>query len=272
MKSQIVYISLIILLSNLYAQNIKLEDVQTKLEEKFTYNVSWTFLHIGTITLCTERLISYPELIKITMDVKTAPLLPFINIDEHNVAIMRVSDGMTFYYYGKENNDGKIFEVIDRFYEFENLTVREVKDYGKGKLISRDTIRFPRAYLVGTSLVNYTRNVAASGLIKTVPTLLGTKFYTTILNFCGPVEFVETDVSEEPVRSFKYIGSAEWEGNATAGLSGEFTGWFSDDDDKVVIYAEMEILLGSIDIELSECYKPGWTPPTRKSLVVQTIK
>ncbi|MBK9096640.1 MAG: DUF3108 domain-containing protein [bacterium] len=272
MKNQIVLISLLILLGNLSAQNLKLEDAETKLEEKFVYNVGWTFLHIGTITLCTERLISYPELIKITMDVKTASLIPFINIDEHNVAIMRESNGMTYYYYGKENNDGKIVEVVNRFYETENFTLHQVKDCSTGELICKDTIRYNGPYLVGTSLVNYTRIIAAAGLVKTVPTLLGAKFYPTTLNFCGPVEFIETGICDEPVRSFKYTGSAEWEGNATAGLSGDFTGWFSDDSEKVVIYAEMEILLGSIDIELSECNKSGWTPPTSKSLFVQTKK
>jgi len=272
MKSQIVLLSLIILLSNLSAQTLKLEEAETKLEEKFVYNVGWTFLHIGTITLSTERLISYPELVKITMDIKTAPLLPFINIDEHNIAIMRESDGMTFYYYGKEKNDRQIVEVINRFYESENLTVHQVKECSTGELICIDTIRYNEPYLIGTSLVNYTRNIAAAGLIKTAPTLLGTKFYPTTLDFCGPVEFVETEICEEPVRSFKYTGSAEWEGNATAGLSGDFTGWFSDDSEKVVIYAEMEILLGSIDIELSEFYKPGWISPTSKSLLVQTKK
>lgn len=272
MKSQIVFISLIILLGNLSAQKLKLEEAETKLEEKFIYNVSWTFLHIGTITLSTERLISYPELVKITMDIKTAPLLPFINIDEHNVAIMRESDGMTFYYYGKENNDGRIAEIIYRFYESANLTVHQRKDCITGKLICTDTIRYNKPYLVGTSLVNYTRNIASAGLIKTAPTLLEAKFYTTTLNFCGPVEFVEIEICEEPVRSFKYTGSAEWEGNATAGLSGDFTGWFSDDSEKVVIYAEMEILIGSIDIELTEWYKPGWIPTSGNSLITQTKK
>lgn len=269
-----IFVTMLSLLAvtRLTGQDFKIENAQTKLEEKFIYNVSWTFLHIGTITLTTERLISYPELLKITMDIETAPLLPFIDIDEHNIAIMRTSDGMTFYYYGKIKNDGKFTEVIIRYIEAENLTLYKTKDYDNQNLISSDTIRHKRPYLVGTSLINYTRLCADSGLIKTAFTLLGGKFYPTVLNFCGPSESVDIDNYDEPIRSFKYKGSADWEGNATAGVSGEFTGWVSDDEEKVVIYAEMEILLGSIDIELVDWYKPGWTPPSNKNFLTQTKK
>ena len=218
------------------------------------------------------HIISFPDLLKITMDVKSAPLLPFINIDEHNLAIMRASDGMTFYYYGKLEEDGDLSEVIIRFFESENFTMYETRNCDDGMVIKKDTLRYKEPYLVGTSLINYTRLFADSGLVKTVPTLLGGKFYSTILDFCGPIEYVEIDNYKEPIRCFKYKGSADWEDNATAGLSGDFTGWFSDDDDKVVVYAEMEILIGSIDIELSEWYKSDWIPPTNKNLFTQTEK
>ena len=92
--------------------------------------------------------------------------------------------------------------------------------------------------------------------------LCGGSFYKTTLNYCGPVELVEIDAFDSPIRTFKYEGNAEWDGKATAGLSGEFTGWISDDDASVVISAEMKIILGSIDVELQEWYKPGWRPPT----------
>ena len=272
MKNIFISLSFILFVNNLCAQKIYLEDFETKLEEKFVYDVSWTFLHIGTITLTTERIITRPELLKIKMDIKSAPLLPFIDIDERNIAIMRVSDGMTFYYYGKLKKDGKFSEIIIRFYESENFTVYETKDCDSEKLIRKDTIRNKEPYLVGTSLIHYARQCVDSGLIKTVPTILGGKFYPTILNFCGPIEYIDIDNYNEPIRSFKYKGFADWKGNATAGLSGEFTGWLSDDEDKVVIYAEMGIFLGSIDIELTEWYKPGWTPPTCENLLTQTNK
>lgn len=270
MKTILLSLLWFLLIFSLSAQELNIEKEETKLEEKFVYDVSWTFLHIGTITLITERLISDPGMLKITADIKTAPMLPFINIDEHNVALMRANDGMTIYYYGKARRDGKSCETIIKFFESENTVVHELKDLETGKFIRQDTLKYSEPYLVGTTLVNYARHSIDSGLVKTIPTMLEGKFYPTTLEFCGPAKYLEISKYDEPIRCFRYKGFADWEGNATAGVSGEFIGWVSDDEGRVVIFSEMEILIGSIDIELVEWYKPGWVPPNNKSTFTQT--
>ncbi len=255
---------------SIYCQYNLNEDESKLLEEKFVYDVSWTIFHLGTISITVERVISNPDLRKITLDVKTAPLLPFIDIDEHNLAIMRVHDGMTMHYYGIEEQDGVKVEIESNYYEDEMFTVYEVRNFETGETIKKDTLTFSKPYLVGTSLIHYTRLIADSGLKFNVPTLLGGKFYNTNLNFCGPIEYMEIDEFDEPIRTFRYKGLAEWDGKATAGLSGEFIGWLSDDEGSVVIGAEMKIFLGSIEVELVEWHKPGWIPPTEKNLVTKT--
>jgi hypothetical protein len=267
-----IFALLLMLTIYISGQDFQLIKAETKLEEKFIYRVGWSIFKLGTITLITENIVSYPGFVKITMDIKSAPLLPFIDIDEHNVAIMRAADGMTFFYYGTQKKDGKIVESVSRYYESGNYSLYEMKDCQTGKLIRRDTLRYPAPYLVGTSLINYTRLNVSPGVIKNVPTMLESNFYQTTLNFCGPTEYIEIDNYDEPIRVFKYEGSADWEGNATAGLSGEFSAWISENEARVVIYAEMEIILGSIEIELVEWYKPGWIPPTNKNLFVQKKK
>jgi hypothetical protein len=99
-------------------------------------------------------------------------------------------------------------------------------------------------------------------LEKRIPTLLGGRFYPTIIDYCGPAEFIDVDAYDKPISSFRYEGSAEWDGKATAGLSGSYTGWLSNDISKVVLRAKMKIFLGSINVELEKCFKPGWIPPT----------
>lgn len=247
---------------NVYSQYCLDNNTKTFLDERFTYDVSWLFIHIGTITITSENIEARPDLKKITVDIKTASGLPFIDIDEYNVVIMRLSDGMTMFYNVIEKQGGKKIEAKCNFYEKENLAVYEVTDFYKKTTIRKDTLRSTKPYLVGSSLIYYTRLILNPGTVKTVPTMLGGSFYKTTLNYCGPVELVEIDAFDSPIRTFKYEGNAEWDGKATAGLSGEFTGWISDDDASVVISAEMKIILGSIDVELQEWYKPGWRPPT----------
>jgi hypothetical protein len=269
MKKLFVLVITVMVVVNIYGQAYNSKSTETLLEEQFVYGVSWSFFHLATLTLTVESVIADPELKKITVDIKTASLLPFIDIDEYNEVIMRVFDGMTMNFYGTEELDGEKVEKRCNYYQDDNLSVYEERIFESAELISRDTVTYSKPYLIGSSLIHYTRLIADSGLVINVPTMLGGDIYNTILNFCGPVEYIDIDEFDEPIRTFKYEGSAEWDGKATAGLSGDFTGWLSDDDGSVVIRAEMKILLGSVVIELEEWYKPGWTPPTKTKLLTK---
>jgi hypothetical protein len=236
----------------------------TKLQEKFVYDVDWLFVHLGTITMNVESFDSFPDLIKVIVKVKTASALPFINIDEYNVAVLRLSDGMTIYYHGTEELDGRNADVTYVYDDAKKNSVYTLRTLSTKELIKSDTIKITEPYLIGTSLIEYARIAADSGLVKNVPTLIKGKFYPTIINYCGPVEDIDIDACDYSVSAFRYEGNADWGGNAVAGLSGEYTGWLSNDDAKVVLRAEMKITLGSIDVELEQWYKPGWIPPARK--------
>ncbi len=271
MKKNLI-LTLLIVSFNLFAQSPSYLNSPTNLEEKFEYNVSWSFIHLGTITLRVENIESFPDLRKVIVTIKTAPHLPFINIDEYNVAVLRITDGMTLYYHGTEEQDGRDADVVYVFDEDKKITSYTIRSLATHKLIKCDLIKFSGPYLIGTSLIEYARLIAEPGLIKNVPTMLRGKFYPTIINYCGPVEEIEIDACEKPVRAFKYTGNADWGGNAVAGLSGEFTGWLSDDSSKVVLRAEMEIFLGSINVELEKWYKPGWRLPTPVKYTSDSIR
>jgi hypothetical protein len=45
------------------------------------------------------------------------------------------------------------------------------------------------------------------------------------------------------------------------GLTGPFEGWFSNDDARVPIRANMEVMLGSVKVELIGWNRGGWNPP-----------
>ena len=246
------------------------ENVPSQIEEKFVYNVSWTIFDVGTITMTTESIYSNPDLKKITMKLKSNPDIPFISIDEWNTVIMRVSDGRTIYYQGKGEKDGEDVEVTLNYFDNENLAIHKVKNLKQNKIVLTDTINYPKPYFVGSSLIYYARLISDSGLVTNVPTLIDGKFYKTTLNYCGLTENIDTDISDEPVKALKYEVSADWEGKGTAGLSDGYTGWLSGDKDLVVLRAEMDIFLGSIDVELNEWYKQGWVPPTKNRFAMQS--
>jgi hypothetical protein len=57
----------------------------------------------------------------------------------------------------------------------------------------------------------------------------------------------------------------EVHGNTSAvgvfGMTGEFTGWFSDDEAAVPIKGELKVLLGTVTVELIGWKRSGWSPP-----------
>ena len=266
MKRLIFTAAVLLFALNTAAQSYKFIQQKTRLEEKFVYGVSWTFIRLGTITLKVETIDSFPELRKVIVDIKTAAHLPFINIDEYNEAILRISDGMTMYYHGTEKNDGKTAEITCVYNEDQKCAFYESKNIETGEILKKITLKIQQPFLIGTSLIEYARLAADSGTIKKVPTIIKGNIYPTTINYSGPVEEIDIDACDEPVSAFRYTGSADWDGQATAGLSGNFTGWLSNDSADVVLYAELDILLGSVDAELEYWFKPGWTPPVKKKV------
>jgi hypothetical protein len=252
----------LMLFINTYGQSFFCRTIPTKLEEKFEYGVSWSFFQLGTITISVERILLKPELKIITVDIRSAPLIPFVNVDEHNVVLMNMKNGFTINYYATEELDGEKIETTCSYNQENSLIIFKERNVESKTLIKSDTLSFDKPYLVGSSLMHYIRLIADSGLVTSVPTMVGGNFYNTELNYGGAVEFTEIGAFDEPIRSFRFDGSAKWDGEATEGLSGDFGGWLSDDNESVVLKAEMEITLGSIDVELEERYKPGWIPPT----------
>jgi hypothetical protein len=44
-------------------------------------------------------------------------------------------------------------------------------------------------------------------------------------------------------------------------MTGEFTGWFSDDEAAVPIKGKLNVLLGSVTVELIQWKRDSWSPP-----------
>lgn len=129
---------------------------------------------------------------------------------------------------------------------------------GDGKTID-DTLTVDSYYQDGLSLFFYARSQARNTLKVTVPTVVNEKKGTTSFDFLGERTDVEIDAVDYPVDVVHFRGRAGFVG--IYGLSGDFEGWFSNDDARVPILAKMEVLIGSVRIELMKWKRGGWEPP-----------
>jgi len=122
-----------------------------------------------------------------------------------------------------------------------------------------DTLKVESFYQDGLSLFFYARSQARNKLKITVPTVVNEKKGTTAFDFLGEQTDVEIDAVDYPVDVVHFRGRAGFVG--IYGLSGDFEGWFSNDDARVPILAKMEVLIGSVRIELMKWSRAGWRPP-----------
>ena len=230
--------------------------------EYLQYKVSWSFIRLGTITIRCQRAEGFDgDHYWLHMDVKSAPMLPFINIDEHNQTLIEAGDGMSRIFRATHTRDGEGLE-IQCIYEPECSRAT----FWERKVESNEYLRFDimnrvEPYLDGPTLFYFARRMIHSNKKYVMPTMINGKVEKTILDFTGPVEWMEVDAFEQPVKTRRYEGTALWEGGTGAGLSGTFYGWLTDDSAAVTVRADMEVLLGSVVIELEEYIRPGWNPP-----------
>ena len=122
-----------------------------------------------------------------------------------------------------------------------------------------DTLKINAFYQDGMSLFYFARSEALKKQKMTVPTIVNEKLGTTDFDFVAERREIEIDAVDYPVDVVYFRGEAGFVG--IFGLTGEFEGWFSNDDARVPVLAKMKVLIGSVRIELMQWKRDGWSPP-----------
>ena len=244
-------------------QQVRICSTMLQSGEELRYKVKWNFLRLGTITVRAERVPSSEDttLFRLSMTVESNPDLMVIKIREYNECLVSTMDLMSKCYVGVFNSPHDGFETHYVYRGVERKVFYSKVDLESGKLLEADTLENVPPFVEGPSMFFYARWMSRSKQIIRLPKVADGKVDHVEFDFTAGREYVEIGAIDEPVRTRKYKGSLSGGGGTAAGLSGDFTGWVSDDDAAVPIQAEMKVLLGSIHIELEKWSRPGWTPP-----------
>ncbi|MFZ2325134.1 MAG: DUF3108 domain-containing protein [Ignavibacteriaceae bacterium] len=122
---------------------------------------------------------------------------------------------------------------------------------------------YDRDYRDGLSLFYFAR--MRTGQQKKsvhVPVFINEKYAKTYINFYSEVEDEDIDAVDYDIACVRLDGETEFKG--IFGLTGYFKGWFSNDEYAVPIVAKMQVIIGSITLELKEWNKKEWMPPKYK--------
>jgi hypothetical protein len=227
--------------------------------EELVYNVSYGFFDLGQIriqTLSVQEIDGRPTYFSRAF-IDSYSNIPFVDLHAVFESFIDL-ESYSRRFMGKVKQDGAW--DFNR-YRFDYPANRVYIESGNRDTVvaKRETTEVRSPYQDGLSLYFYARHHLFDGKPRSVPTLVQEKKVTTVINF-GPVRTsVEIDAVEYPVDVAEFDGTMEFTG--IFGLTGDFEGWFSNDDARIPIKAKMKVILGSVTVELMEWKRPGWTPP-----------
>lgn len=227
--------------------------------EELVYNVRYGFIDLGQVrivTYGTDDQAGVPAT-RARAFINSYKGVPFVDL---HATFESWIDSLFFSrrFIGR-TKEGKVWEYSR--YTFDYPARRGILETGRRDTVieRRDTIEAAEPFQDGLSVFFYAREHLRSGRRAAVPCIIKEEKVVTRLDFRNLRESVEVDAIEYPVATVGFDGTAEFVG--IFGLTGEFEGWFSDDDARVPIMAKMKVIIGSITIELMEWKRAGWTPP-----------
>lgn len=227
------------------------------MKEEFVYEVSWTFFKLGTIriqTLGQHEARAY---------IDSYEGLPFVDL--HSIYYTQMDS--LFFSRGAHSFDKNEKEWTGLTYRCEDggmvVVERAFLTDPSGEPYRRefvDTVQAPGGRFVdGLSIGYVPRPLIHTIQTVTVPTILKGELGNTTFYFTGKRTLESISVLDEPVRVIEVRGTTNVEG--IFGMTGDFTGWFSDDAAAVPIKGKLKVLLGSVTVELIQWKRDGWSPP-----------
>lgn len=229
--------------------------------EELIYEVSYSFFSLGTVkvqildTIAKEGATLYQA--KAFMDSYSG--VPFVDL--HYVFYSEIDPAYySRFFSGLNTKDPKNMSYSDYVFDYAQnrvSTEKGIRQFSEKSVKGMDTISC--FYQDGLSLLYFARGNLHSKSATNVPTFVNEKKVNTYINFLNKRTSSQISAVNYPIRTVEFDGRAEFVG--VFGLTGGFTGWFSDDDAAIPIIAKMEVIIGSVRLELKRWNRPGWVPP-----------
>lgn len=232
--------------------------------EELEYKVSYSYFNIGTIRtqVLSKEQRNGRTVYKTRALIDSNPGLGWL-VNLH-IQFYSEMDGDIYSHFWVEDDSSKDVVNFKRFrFDYENKTAylelgKKLRSGGR-RVDSTDTIPISDQCQDGLSLFFYAREHVHEKSPVRVPTLIDKKQVYTYINFMNRHEDADIDAVDYPVDVVAFDGKADYVG--IFGLTGGFRGWFSNDQARIPILARMNVILGSVKIQLQKWNRPGWQPP-----------
>lgn len=229
--------------------------------EELLYEVSYSIFPLGTVriqildTIAKNGATLYRT--KAFMDSYSG--VPFVNL--HYVFYSEIDPSFYSHFFSSsDTKDPRMTPYADYYFDYPNKRIlyeKGIRQTAGSTTRGSDTIS--SFFQDGLSLFFFARGNLRSKKTVNVPTFVEEKKVNTYIDFTNKKGSCDIDAVKYPVGAVGLEGRAEFVG--VFGLTGDFSGWFSDDQAALPVLAKMKVILGSVRVELIQWNRPGWVPP-----------
>ncbi len=228
--------------------------------EELIYNVSYAFIDIGQVKIkITEKTTENGKSAYTAIaHIDSYKGVPFVDL--HTIYETKMVSPIYSEWFRARTKDNAVWRHItyDMDYTTHEMSMEE-GEFGSATSTKKQPLHLDTIYQDGLSLFFFARANVHNKKNVTVPTIVQEQKVSTQLNFMNEVSSEEIDAVDYPISVVHFDGRADFVG--IFGLTGDFEGWFSNDEAAVPILAKMKVLVGNVRIELMKWRRNGWTPP-----------
>jgi hypothetical protein len=236
------------------------DSVLFQVGEELTYNVSYAFIDIGQVRIkIVEKFQENGKtLYSAIAYIDSYKGVPFVDL--HTIYESKISPPLCSDWFRARTKDDKKWWHItyEMDYDKHSMDIQQ-GEFGTNSVHKQQTVPLDTFFQDGLSLFFFARSRVRYKHTATVPTIIQEQKVSTFLNFMNERTAEEIDAVDYPVDVVHFDGRADFVG--IFGMTGDFEGWFSNDEARVPILAKMKVLIGNVRIELMKWKRTGWNPP-----------
>jgi len=230
--------------------------------EDLVYNVRYAFIDLGQVRIRNygrQKDVSF-HAYKTFANIDSYKGVPFVDLHATFESLID-SSSYSRAFTGKVKQDA-LWDFARYHFEYDkNLVIMDI-GHRDTVVSKRETLDVKGPQQDGLSLFFFAREHLFDRKKVHVPAVVTEKAVNAFITFTDEREEVEVDAIDYPVDVMRFEGNLDFIG--IFGLSGEFEGWFSNDEARIPILAKMKVLIGSVTIELMSWKRQGWVPPKGK--------
>jgi len=231
--------------------------------EDLTYVVKYAFFNLGEIRFNVVEKTEFKNtcVYKTVAYIDSYPDLPFVQIHQVYESYIDSSSLFPLKFFAQIFGEDTVFIKYDFIGDSLVQIQKETRDGTKILLDSAASIHQP--VQDGLSILYYTRSIIGKEQTIKIPCFVNAREEITTINFNEEAEPVSVEAVDYEIDCVYLDGYTDFV--SVYGMTGNFEGWFSNDQYSVPIRAKLNVIIGSVDLELIKWNSTLWNPPIYKN-------